>query len=64
MQLFLSSCQPARDIRRRCMPGDWAHRAKGQGYAVLVVDRLTPRGVSINCEDPLPVPEGRLLKDA
>jgi hypothetical protein len=43
---------------------DWAHRAKGQGYAVLVVDPLTPRGVSINCEDPLPVPEARLLKDA
>ena len=43
---------------------DWAHRAKGQGYAVLVVDPLTPRGVSINCQVPLPVRPARLLKDA
>jgi dienelactone hydrolase len=42
---------------------DWALRAKFQGYAVLVVDPLTPRGVSLNCGPP-PVRPARLLKDA
>ena len=43
---------------------DWAHRARFQGYAVLVVDPLTPRGVSLNCESPSPVRAARVLKDA
>jgi dienelactone hydrolase len=43
---------------------DWAQRARFQGYAVLVVDPLTPRRVSLNCESPSPVPATRVLKDA
>jgi dienelactone hydrolase len=43
---------------------DWAHRARFQGYAVLVVDPLMPRGVSFNCAAPSPLPPARLLKDA
>jgi dienelactone hydrolase len=43
---------------------DWARRAIDHGYAVLVVDPQTPRGVGLNCTLPLGVPAVRLLKDA
>jgi dienelactone hydrolase len=45
----------------------WAKAALQRGYAVLVVDPLTPRGVTApgeNCRPPTKVPEGRLRKDA
>ena len=43
---------------------DWAKRAVDQGYAVMVVDPLDPRGIADNCIIPRPVPSTRLLKDA
>jgi dienelactone hydrolase len=43
---------------------DWAKRALAQGYAVVVVDPLKPRDVSINCTAPLKVTPSRLFKDA
>jgi dienelactone hydrolase len=45
----------------------WAKAALQRGYAVLVVDPLTPRGVTTpgeNCHPPTKVPEWRLRKDA
>ena len=45
----------------------WAKAALQRGYAVLVVDPLTPRGVVIpgeNCRPPTKVREPRLRKDA
>ena len=45
----------------------WAKAALGRGYAVLVVDPLTPRGVTRpaeNCLPPTRVREARLRKDA
>lgn len=45
----------------------WAKAALQRGYAVLVVDPLTPRGVTApaeNCRPPTKVPEWRLRKDA
>jgi dienelactone hydrolase len=45
----------------------WAKAALQRGYAVLVVDPLTPRGVVApgeNCRSPSKVPEPRLRKDA
>jgi hypothetical protein len=45
----------------------WAKAALGRGYAVLVVDPLTPRGVTVpaeNCRPPTKVRETRLRKDA
>jgi dienelactone hydrolase len=45
----------------------WAKAALQRGYAVLVVDPLTPRGVVApgeNCRLPTKVPEPRLRKDA
>lgn len=45
----------------------WAKAALQRGYAVLVVDPLTPRGVTApgeNCRPPSKVPEWRLRKDA
>jgi dienelactone hydrolase len=43
---------------------DWAKRAVAQGYAVLVVDPLTPRNVVSNCVPPIKLSGSRLLKDA
>lgn len=44
---------------------EWAHRALDHGYAALVVDPQTPRGVfGLNCNPPLAVNPTRLLKDA
>src|SRR5262245_51250087 len=43
---------------------DWARRALDHGYAVLVVDPLTPRGAEQNCSQPRAVAYPRLLKDA
>lgn len=44
---------------------DWAEKALKRGYAVLVVDPLTPRGVDRhNCVPPLKVSPARLIKDA
>lgn len=45
----------------------WAKAALQRGYAVLVVDPLTPRGVTApgeNCRPPTRVREARLRKDA
>jgi dienelactone hydrolase len=45
----------------------WAKAALRRGYAVLVVDPLTPRGVTApaeNCRPPTRVREARLRKDA
>ena len=45
----------------------WAKAALQRGYSVLVVDPLTPRGVTApgeNCRPPTKVLEGRLRKDA
>jgi dienelactone hydrolase len=45
----------------------WAKAALQDGYVVLVVDPLTPRGVNApgeNCHPPTKVPEWRLRKDA
>jgi dienelactone hydrolase len=45
----------------------WAKAALRRGYAVLVVDPLTPRGVTVpaeNCRPPTKVRESRLRKDA
>jgi dienelactone hydrolase len=42
---------------------DWGMRAVAHGYAALVVDPLTQRGVVENC-GPTPVGAARLLKDA
>ncbi len=45
----------------------WAKAALQRGYAVLVVDPLTPRGATApgeNCHPPTKVPEGRIRKDA
>lgn len=45
----------------------WAKAALRRGYAVLVVDPLTPRGVTVpaeNCRPPTKVNERRLRKDA
>ena len=41
----------------------WAEAGIQRGYLVFVVDSLTPRGASQNC-NPRPVEDGRLLKDA
>jgi dienelactone hydrolase len=43
---------------------DWAERALAHGYAALVVDPLSERKSENNCPPPLPIPAGRLLKDA
>jgi dienelactone hydrolase len=43
---------------------DWARRAIDHGYAALVVDPQTPRGVGMNCSLPLAINMTRLLKDA
>lgn len=44
---------------------DWAEKALKRGYAALVVDPLTPRGVERhNCVSPPKVLPARLLKDA
>ena len=42
---------------------DWAMRAMQKGYAALVVDPLTQRGVIENC-GPTPIGTARYLKDA
>ncbi|MDE2166551.1 MAG: dienelactone hydrolase family protein [Alphaproteobacteria bacterium] len=42
----------------------WAKQALAKGYAVLVVDPLTPRRVGLNCAFPFGVSFPRLLKDA
>jgi dienelactone hydrolase len=45
----------------------WAKAALQRGYSVLVVDPLTPRGVTApgeNCHPPSKVSEGRLRQDA
>lgn len=42
---------------------DWARRALAHGYAVMVVDPLTPRKVQSNCIPPLAVTPRRILKD-
>jgi hypothetical protein len=43
---------------------DWAKRAIDHGYAVMVADPLWQRKVEANCDDPIPVPMSRMLKDA
>ena len=43
---------------------DWARRALDHGYAVMVADPLWQRKVEDNCDDPIPVPMSRMLKDA
>jgi hypothetical protein len=43
---------------------DWAKRAIDRGYAVMVADPLWQRKVEDNCDDPIPVPMSRMLKDA
>lgn len=43
---------------------DWAKRAIDHGYAVMVADPLWQQKVEANCDDPIPVPMSRMLKDA
>jgi dienelactone hydrolase len=43
---------------------DWAKRGIDHGYAVMVADPLWQRKVEANCDDPIPVPQSRMLKDA
>jgi dienelactone hydrolase len=43
---------------------DWAKRALDHGYAVMVADPLWQRKVEDNCDDPIPIPMSRMLKDA
>jgi dienelactone hydrolase len=43
---------------------DWAKRAIDRGYAVMVADPLWQRKVEDNCDDPIPIPMSRMLKDA
>jgi dienelactone hydrolase len=43
---------------------DWAKRALDHDYVVMVADPLWQRKVEDNCDDPIPVPMSRMLKDA
>jgi dienelactone hydrolase len=43
---------------------DWATRAVKEGYVVLVLDSLGPRGVKLNCMPPTAVSIPRGVKDA
>ncbi|MBK6006583.1 dienelactone hydrolase family protein [Ramlibacter ginsenosidimutans] len=43
---------------------DWASRAVREGYVVMVLDSLGPRGVKLNCTPPTAVSIQRGVKDA
>ncbi|MEY2683419.1 MAG: hypothetical protein RJA09_563 [Pseudomonadota bacterium] len=41
----------------------WTEAALRQGYVVLVLDTLTPRGLKNDCGSPSKIPNGRWIKD-
>ena len=64
--VFSRPCHDA-GLRRRVLyrnVHDWAKRAIDRGYAVMVADPLWQRKVEDNCDDQIPIPMSRMLKDA
>ena len=62
--VILPTCGGHHESKKRHAFDLWAKAALQRGYAVLVVDPLTPRGVQDNCRPPPKVTTPRFREDA